>query len=156
MACTRGSQERPPLRKFFGTESANLRPLSLWSNPLGLEQVTDCLYWSVNTDQGSQFSTAEFVPEVTRIVARQSMNGKGCRRDNVFVEWLWRSVKYEDLYVKVADPPLHPASVERQVPRHSGQPPTELANVRYRRPPTFTGQIRATAPRFKRVLESCL
>lgn len=51
----------------------------------------------VNTDQGSQFSSAEFVAEVTRIGARQSMDGKGCWRDNVFVERLWRSVKYEDV-----------------------------------------------------------
>jgi putative transposase len=54
----------------------------------------------VNTDQGSQFSSAEFVAEVTRIGARQSMDGRGCWRDNVFVERLWRSVKYEDVYLK--------------------------------------------------------
>jgi len=45
---------------------------------------------------------------------------------------------------RVADPPMLPAA-ERQVPRYSGQPPEEPANVRYRRPPTFAGQIRATA-----------
>ena len=54
----------------------------------------------VNTDQGSQFSSADFVAEVMRIGARQSMDGKGCWRDNVFVERLWRSVKYEDVYLK--------------------------------------------------------
>ena len=57
----------------------------------------------VNTDQGSQFSSAEFIAEVTRIGARQSMDGKGCWRDNVFVERLWRSVKYEDVYLKAYD-----------------------------------------------------
>ena len=57
----------------------------------------------INTDQGSQFSSAEFVAEVTRIGARQSMDGKGCWRDNVFVERLWRSVKYEDVYLKAYD-----------------------------------------------------
>ena len=57
----------------------------------------------VNTDQGSQFSSAEFVAEVKRIGARQSMDGKGCWRDNVFVERLWRSVKYEDVYLKAYD-----------------------------------------------------
>ncbi len=57
----------------------------------------------VNTDQGSQFSSAEFVAEVQRIGARQSMDGKGCSRDNVFVERLWRSVKYEDAYLKAYD-----------------------------------------------------
>ena len=54
----------------------------------------------VNTDQGSQFSSAEFVAEVARIGARQSMDGKGCWRDNVFVERLWRSVKYEEVHLK--------------------------------------------------------
>jgi putative transposase len=57
----------------------------------------------VNTDQGSQFSGAEFVAEVARIGARQSMDGKGCWRDNVFVERLWRSVKYEEVYLKAYD-----------------------------------------------------
>lgn len=57
----------------------------------------------VNTDQGSQFSSAEFVAEVQRMGARQSMDGKGCWRDNVFVERLWRSVKYEDVYLKAYD-----------------------------------------------------
>jgi putative transposase len=54
----------------------------------------------VNTDQGSQFSSAEFVAEVAACGARQSMDGRGCWRDNVFVERLWRSVKYEDVYIK--------------------------------------------------------
>jgi len=57
----------------------------------------------VNTDQGSQFSSAEFVAEVARLGARQSMDGKGCWRDNVFVERLWRSVKYEEVYLKAYD-----------------------------------------------------
>lgn len=57
----------------------------------------------VNTDQGSQFSSAEFIAEVARIGARQSMDGRGCWRDNVFVERLWRSVKYEDVYLKAYD-----------------------------------------------------
>ncbi len=57
----------------------------------------------VNTDQGSQFSGAEFVAEVARIGARQSMDGKGCWRDNVFVERLWRSVKHEEVYLKAYD-----------------------------------------------------
>jgi putative transposase len=57
----------------------------------------------VNTDQGSQFSGAEFVAEVQSIGARQSMDGKGCWRDNVFVERLWRSVKYEEVYLKAYD-----------------------------------------------------
>jgi len=57
----------------------------------------------VNTDQGSQFSGADFVEAVKACGARQSMDGKGCWRDNVFVERLWRSVKYEEVYLKAYD-----------------------------------------------------
>ena len=51
---------------------------------------------------------------------------------------------------RLANPPTRPASAERQVRRQSGQPPEDLGNVRYRRPPTFAGQIRATATSLKR------
>jgi putative transposase len=54
----------------------------------------------VKTDRGSQFSNTEFVAEFQRVGALQSMDGKGCWRDNVFVERLWRSVKYEDVHLK--------------------------------------------------------
>mgnify|MGYP003862685367 CR=1 FL=1 len=54
----------------------------------------------VNTDQGSQFSSADFVQAVKACGAQQSMDGRGCWRDNVFVERLWRSVKYERVYLR--------------------------------------------------------
>jgi putative transposase len=54
----------------------------------------------VNTDQGSQFTAQSFVDEVHRLGARLSMDGKGAWRDNVFVERLWRTVKYERVYLK--------------------------------------------------------
>jgi putative transposase len=57
----------------------------------------------VNTDQGSQFSSSEFVNAVKACGARQSMDGRGCWRDNVFVERLWRSVKYEEVYLRAYD-----------------------------------------------------
>jgi putative transposase len=57
----------------------------------------------VNTDQGSQFSGADFVKAVKASGALQSMDGKGCWRDNVFVERLWRSVKYEEVYLRAYD-----------------------------------------------------
>ena len=57
----------------------------------------------VNTDQGSQFGSADFVKAVADCGARQSMDGRGCWRDNVFVERLWRSVKYEEIYLKAYD-----------------------------------------------------
>jgi putative transposase len=52
-----------------------------------------------NTDQGSQFTSIEFVNVLRRRQIQISMDGKGCWRDNVFVERLWRSVKYEEVYL---------------------------------------------------------
>jgi len=52
-----------------------------------------------NTDQGSQFPSVEFLNALRRRQIEISMDGRGCWRDNVFVERLWRSVKYEELYL---------------------------------------------------------
>ncbi|WP_221065691.1 IS3 family transposase [Methylomagnum ishizawai] len=54
----------------------------------------------VNTDQGSQFTSGEFIEVLTDRDIRISMDGKGAWRDNVFVERLWRTVKYEEVYLK--------------------------------------------------------
>ncbi len=53
-----------------------------------------------NTDQGSQFTSAEFTGTLNAAGIRISMDGKGRWMDNVFIERLWRSLKYEDLYIK--------------------------------------------------------
>ena len=52
-----------------------------------------------NTDQGSQFTSDEFTGVLRRQRIRISMDGKGRCLDNVFVERLWRSLKYEDVYL---------------------------------------------------------
>jgi putative transposase len=54
----------------------------------------------MNTDQGSQFTSRAFVGLMKEHEIRISMDGKNSWRDNVFVERLWRSVKYEDIYLK--------------------------------------------------------
>ena len=56
-----------------------------------------------NTDQGSQFTSAAFTGLLADNGIRISMDGKGAWRDNVFVERLWRSVKYEEVYLKAYD-----------------------------------------------------
>jgi putative transposase len=56
-----------------------------------------------NTDQGSQFTDGEFVALLASHGILQSMDGKGCWRDNVFVERFWRSVKYEEVYLHAYD-----------------------------------------------------
>ena len=52
-----------------------------------------------NTDQGSQFTSYEFTQVLKDRGIKISMDGKGCWRDNVFVERIWRSVKYEEVYL---------------------------------------------------------
>jgi putative transposase len=53
-----------------------------------------------NTDQGSQFTSAAFTGTLARAGVRISMDGRGRWLDNVFIERLWRSLKYEDIYLK--------------------------------------------------------
>ena len=52
-----------------------------------------------NTDQGCQFTSQEFTGLLTHHGIQISLDGKGCWRDNVFVERLWRSIKYEEVYL---------------------------------------------------------
>jgi putative transposase len=56
-----------------------------------------------NTDQGSQFTSADFTGLLLDNAIAISMDGKGAWRDNVFVDRLWRSVKYEEVYLKAYD-----------------------------------------------------
>jgi putative transposase len=56
-----------------------------------------------NTDQGSQFTCEVFTDVLRKNAIRISMDGKGAWRDNVFVERLWRSVKYEEVYLRAYD-----------------------------------------------------
>ena len=53
-----------------------------------------------NTDQGSQFTSAEFTGCLSSAGVSISMDGRGRALDNIFVERLWRSVKYEEVYLK--------------------------------------------------------
>lgn len=57
----------------------------------------------INTDQGSQFTASDFTDAVLNKECKLSMDGRGARRDNVFVERVWRSAKYECFYLKAYD-----------------------------------------------------
>ncbi len=57
----------------------------------------------VNTDQGSQFTSLAFTGLLKKHGICISMDGKGSWRDNVFIERLWRSVKYEEVYLHAYD-----------------------------------------------------
>ena len=58
-----------------------------------------------NTDQGAQFTSEAFTDVLKTHGVAISMDGKGRWLDNVFVERLWRSVKYEDIYLRAYDTP---------------------------------------------------
>lgn len=53
-----------------------------------------------NTDQGAQFTSREFTGMLKDAAVRISMDGRGRAFDNIFIERLWRSVKYEEVYIK--------------------------------------------------------
>ena len=57
----------------------------------------------INTDQGSQFTCDAFVAAVAASGARLSMDGKGAWTDNIFIERFWRSLKYEEVYLRAYD-----------------------------------------------------
>ena len=56
-----------------------------------------------NTDQGSQFTSEAFTQQLRKNNIAISMDGKGCWRDNVFVERIWRTIKYEEVYLRAYD-----------------------------------------------------
>ena len=56
-----------------------------------------------NSDQGSQFTSVDFTGVLLKHGVAISMDGRGAWRDNVFVERLWRSVKYEEVYLRAYD-----------------------------------------------------
>lgn len=79
------------------------------SNSLDASFCVDCLEEALlhyerpetfNTDQGIQFTSTAFIDVLKREEIRISMDGRGRALDNIFVERLWRSVKYEDIYLK--------------------------------------------------------
>ena len=77
-----------------------------------------------NTDQGSQFTGAAFTGVLANNGIAISMDGKGAWRDNVFVERLWRSVKYEEVYLRAYDSVSEArASIGRYLGFYNGRRP---------------------------------
>jgi len=77
-----------------------------------------------NTDQGSQFTGAAFAGALAGNAIAISMDGKGAWRDNVFVERLWRSVKYEEVYLRAYDSVREArASIGRYLNFYNGRRP---------------------------------
>jgi len=77
-----------------------------------------------NTDQGSQFTSQDFTGVLLKAGIAISMDGKGAWRDNVFVERLWRSIKYEEIYLKAYDTVSEArASIGRYLTFYNGRRP---------------------------------
>jgi len=99
-----------------------------------------------NTDQGSQFTSTAF----TRLLAdngiRISMDGRGAWRDNVFVERLWRSVKYEEVYLRAYDSVAEArASIGRYLDFYNRKRPHSSLGARTPDQAYFNHQPRAMA-----------
>ena len=77
-----------------------------------------------NTDQGSQFTSIDFIKMLKEAEIAISMDGKGAWRDNVFVERLWRTIKYEEVYLHAYDNVSEArASIGRYLDFYNGRRP---------------------------------
>ncbi len=77
-----------------------------------------------NTDQRSQFTSQEFTAVLLGAGIAISMDGKGAWRDNVFVERLWRSIEYEEIYLRAYESVGEArASIGRDLTLHNGRRP---------------------------------
>lgn len=89
---------------WFSRYVLSWRLSNLLDTDFCLEALTEALKTEqpeiFNTDQGSQFTSNEFIQLLEERGVAISMDGKGRALDNVFVERLWRSVKYEEVYLK--------------------------------------------------------
>ena len=88
-------------RKVLGWAVSNTMDAALTEKAVAAA-VAQCgsLAEIFNTDQGSQFTSPEWTGRIEGLGIKVSMDGKGRWMDNVFIERLWRSYKYEDLYLK--------------------------------------------------------
>jgi putative transposase len=87
-------------RKVLGWAVSNTMDTELCLNVLQQAMtLTGTKPWIFNTDQGSQFTSDEWTERLTELGTKISMDGKGRWMDNVFIERLWRSMKYECVYL---------------------------------------------------------
>ena len=84
-----------------------------------------------NTDQGVQFTAQAFTTAVETAGSRMSMDGKGRALDNIFIERLWRSLKYEDIYLQdYATVPFLDAGLHHYFEFYNTQRPHQSLNYR--------------------------
>ena len=87
-------------RKVLGWALSNTMDAALCQNALE-DAITQSSHLPdiFNTDQGSQFTSQAWIAKLTSLNIKISMDGRGRWMDNVFIERLWRSVKYEEIYL---------------------------------------------------------
>ncbi len=103
-----------------------------------------------NTDQGSQFTSDAFTGRLEAENILISMDGRGRALDNVFVERLWRTVKYEDVYLKdYSDPPDAVRNLRLYFSFYNGQRPHQALN--YQTPEAVYFGVNAQKPAMLRV-----
>jgi putative transposase len=99
-----------------------------------------------NTDQGSQFTSSGFTDVLVRNGIAISMDGKGSWRDNVFVERLWRSIKYEEVYLRAYDTVSEArASLGRYLAFYNGRRPHSSLDRQTPDQAYFTGLSQSVA-----------
>jgi putative transposase len=99
-----------------------------------------------NTDQGSQFTSHDFTGVLLKAGIAISMDGKGSWRDNVFVERLWRSIKYEEVYLRAYDTVSEArASIGRYLIFYNGRRPHSSLDRQTPDQAYFTGLSQSAA-----------
>lgn len=119
-------------RKVLGWEVSNTMDTSLCLRTLNQAIAnTGCTPEIFNTDQGCQFTSEEWIGRLTELGIKISMDGRGRWMDNVFIERLWRSVKYEDIYLReYATIPALAAGLARWFERYNAwRPHQALGNL---------------------------
>jgi putative transposase len=119
-------------RKVLGWEVSNTMDTGLCLGALKRALVsTGCTPEIFNTDQGSQFTSEEWLTQLEDLEVKISMDGRGRWMDNIFIERLWRSLKYEDIYLReYAGIPELIAGVNRWFTRYNTWRPHEaLGNL---------------------------
>lgn len=90
-------------RKVLGWQLSNTMDNSLCLSALEQALSSGHRPEIFNTDQGSQFTSEAWIERVESQHIRVSMDGRGRWMDNIFIERLWRSVKYESIYIQSAE-----------------------------------------------------
>ena len=98
-----------------------------------------------NSDQGSHFTSPRYLERLQNADVKISMDGRGRARDNIFTERLWRSVKYEEVYLHdYASPKEAHQNLSRYIPFYNYQRPHQ--SLQYRTPATVYGTLCQVEP----------